>query len=104
MTSTNSERIDDLTAQVASLAAKLNTLVETNSASHNNIASISSPSRDDPPEKRFLKLDVPRFNGTDAPGWIFKITQFFLYHETPEEERIIIALFYLDGPTLAWYQ
>ncbi|MCI56914.1 retrotransposon-derived protein PEG10-like, partial [Trifolium medium] len=51
-----------------------------------------------------LKLDVPRFNGGDAHGWILKISQFFTYHQTPEEDRITIASFYLDGPALAWYQ
>ena len=48
-----------------------------------------------------LKLDVPRFDGTDPVGWIFKITQFFSYHRTPEAQRITIASFYLDGPTLS---
>ncbi|MCI56834.1 hypothetical protein A2U01_0078085, partial [Trifolium medium] len=48
--------------------------------------------------------DVPRFQGTDPLGWIFKISQFFAYHNTPEEERIIVASFYLDGAALAWYQ
>lgn len=50
-----------------------------------------------------LKLDVPRFNGTNAHGWIFKISRFFSYHQTPEEERITVASFYLDGAALAWY-
>jgi hypothetical protein len=47
---------------------------------------------------------VPRFNGGDTHGWIFKISQFFTYHQTPEEDRITIASFYLDGPALTWYQ
>jgi hypothetical protein len=51
-----------------------------------------------------LKLDVPRFDGTNPHGWIFKISQFFEYHRTPEEERITVASFYLDGAALAWYQ
>ncbi|WVY94257.1 hypothetical protein V8G54_033345 [Vigna mungo] len=55
-------------------------------------------------QRHFLKLDVPRFDGTDALGWIFKITQFFDYHNTPKEERITVASFYLDGPALAWFQ
>ena len=33
-----------------------------------------SPSASQPPR---VKLDVPRFDGTDPLGWIFKITQFF---------------------------
>ncbi|BAT89679.1 hypothetical protein VIGAN_06070000 [Vigna angularis var. angularis] len=52
-------------------------------------------------QRHFLKLDVPRFDGTDPLGWIFKITQFFEYHNTPEEERITVASFYLDDTTLA---
>jgi len=33
--------------------------------------------------KSFMKLDVPSFNGFNTMGWIFKITQFFDYHQTP---------------------
>ncbi|WVZ24645.1 hypothetical protein V8G54_003189 [Vigna mungo] len=54
--------------------------------------------------RHFLKLDVPRFDGTDPLGWIFKITQFFEYHNTREEERITDASFYLDDAFLAWFQ
>jgi len=51
-----------------------------------------------------LQLDIPRFEGHDPHGWLFKITQFFEYHLTPMEERITVASFYLDGLALAWYQ
>ncbi|BAT79082.1 hypothetical protein VIGAN_02189500 [Vigna angularis var. angularis] len=54
-------------------------------------------------QRHFLKLDVPRFDGTDPIGWIFKISQFFEYHNTPEEERITVASFYLDSAALAWF-
>lgn len=37
-------------------------------------------------------------------GWIFKISPFFYYQNTPDEERITITSFYMDGPTLSWYQ
>ncbi|MCI22893.1 hypothetical protein A2U01_0044071, partial [Trifolium medium] len=37
-------------------------------------------------------------------GWIFKISQFFDYHHTPEAERLTVASFYMDGPALSWYQ
>ena len=50
-----------------------------------------------------MKLDVPRFDGSDATGWIFKITQFFEYHATAEHERLTIASFYMEGQALAWY-
>jgi len=52
----------------------------------------------------WMKLDVPRFDGSDAIGWIFKITQFFEYHTTPDHERLMITLFYMEGQALAWFQ
>jgi len=66
----------------------------------------SSRGMSDPltPQRHFLKLDVPQFDGTDPCGWIFKISQFFNYHHTPEEKCITVASFYLDGLTLSWYQ
>ena len=51
-----------------------------------------------------LRLDVPRFDGSDPMGWLFKISQFFDFHHTPLDQRITIASFYLDGEALAWYQ
>ncbi|CAJ2644149.1 unnamed protein product [Trifolium pratense] len=51
-----------------------------------------------------IKLDIPRFDGTDPMGWIFKINQFFYYHLTPDEQRLRIASFYMDGDALSWFQ
>ena len=51
-----------------------------------------------------MKLDVPRFDGTDPLGWIFKINQYFEYHGTPEHVRLTIASFYMEGRALAWFQ
>ena len=51
-----------------------------------------------------MNLDVPRFDGSNAPAWIFKINQFFDYHRTPEDERLQVASFYLEGTALSWYQ
>ena len=51
-----------------------------------------------------FKLDVPQFDGHDPLGWIFKISQFFDYQGTPEEDRITIASFYLDSAALSWFQ
>lgn len=51
-----------------------------------------------------MKLEVPHFNDIDPMGWIFKITQFFDYHSTPDSECLTIASFYMDGLVLAWLQ
>ena len=47
---------------------------------------------------------MPHFDRHDPIGWIFKISQFFYYQGTPDEECITVASFYLDGPTLSWFQ
>ena len=45
-----------------------------------------------------LKLEVPRFDGSDPEGWIFKVTQVFEYHATPDHDRLTTASFYMEGP------
>ena len=57
-----------------------------------------------PPHRPHMKLEVPKFDGQDAIGWIFKINQFFEFHGTPERDRLTIASFYMEGPALSWYQ
>ena len=92
-----------LTSQIESLFDRLTaiTLQPNNTPSPNPTAHIP-PS----PASRYhhLKLDVPRFDGHDPLGWIFKISQFFDYQGIPELERLTIASFYMDGPALSWYQ
>ncbi|KAK2407034.1 hypothetical protein QL285_042695 [Trifolium repens] len=51
-----------------------------------------------------IKLEIPRFDGSEALGWIFKINQFFDFHRTPEDQRLNIASFYMEGEALTWYQ
>lgn len=51
-----------------------------------------------------MKLEVPRFDGTDATGWIFKATQYFDSHGTSDAYRLQVASFYMDGPALSWFQ
>ena len=51
-----------------------------------------------------MKLDIPRFDGTETLGWIFKINQYFEYHNTPEKDRLTIASFYIEGRARAWFQ
>jgi hypothetical protein len=51
-----------------------------------------------------IKLDIPRFDGTEPMSWIFKINQFFDFHQTVEDQRLRIASFYMEGEALTWYQ
>lgn len=51
-----------------------------------------------------MKLEIPRFDGSNPIGWIFKATQFFEYQNLPDQEKITIARFYMEGPALSWFQ
>ncbi|KAH1243585.1 hypothetical protein GmHk_07G020633 [Glycine max] len=61
----------------------------------------SSPSMSPRPSPPRMNLDIPRFDGTNALPWIFKITQFFDYHRTPKDEHLQVASFYLEGAALS---
>lgn len=56
------------------------------------------------PITHHMNLEVSCFNGSKLMDWIFKITQFFDYHAMSEHERLTIALFYMEGPVLAWFK
>ncbi|XP_006584211.2 uncharacterized protein [Glycine max] len=92
---------DRVEAALARLTSRIEDLLQHVTPS----ASPSFPPRSPiPAHSHRMKLDVPRFDGTDPLGWIFKITQFFEYHGTPDHDRITIAAFYMEGRALAWFQ
>jgi len=68
-----------------------------------NLIPISSTLTPRPATTHKMKLDIPCFDGTETLGWIFKINQYFQYHNTPEKDRLTIASFYMEGRALAWF-
>lgn len=92
------ETFDELSSKVDAIITQLTFLTTT--------LSPSSPQTTTPQTTltSHMKLDVPKFDDIDAIGWIFKISQFFTYHQTPEADILTVASFYMDGPTLSWYQ
>ncbi|RVX18944.1 Retrovirus-related Pol polyprotein from transposon 297 [Vitis vinifera] len=53
---------------------------------------------------RFMKMEIPKFNGTDPHGWVFRVEEFFDFHGTPEPLRLRIVSFHMEGPAAGWYQ
>lgn len=51
---------------------------------------------------RTSRLDFPRFDGTDATGWICRAEQFFLHQQTQTLERLLMASFHVEGKALQW--
>ncbi|CAJ2661673.1 uncharacterized protein LOC123886206 [Trifolium pratense] len=95
------------------MAAALSALNEKLDSLASDVATLrdSQPPATPPPPppnntlpRQHMKLEVPRFDGSDALGWIFKINQFFDFHQTPDHDRLTIASFYMDGPALSWFQ
>ena len=51
------------------------------------------------------KLRFPKYNGADNPlVWLHKCDQYFLSWSTPEDQKVWIASFYLDGVASEWYK
>ncbi|XP_019455099.1 PREDICTED: uncharacterized protein LOC109356222 [Lupinus angustifolius] len=53
---------------------------------------------------RSVKLDFPKFDGTNTLNWIFKANQFFEYYNTPDLDRIMIAAVHMEGDVIPWFQ
>ncbi|XP_035543593.1 uncharacterized protein LOC118347680 [Juglans regia] len=53
---------------------------------------------------RAIRLDFPTFNGGDPHGWLYKVNQFFSFHNTLPQHRLRLASFHMEGKTLVWFQ
>lgn len=51
-----------------------------------------------------MKFDVPRFDGSNPTDWLFRIQAYFDYYGTPEETRLQIVAFHLEGCAASWFQ
>lgn len=49
-------------------------------------------------------MQVPHFDRRDSFAWIFKINKFFNFHQAHEDQRINIAIYYMEWTTLSWFQ
>jgi hypothetical protein len=50
------------------------------------------------------KMDFPKFEGENPADWLYKAKQYFLIHETHEDDKIPMASFHLEGVALTWFQ
>ncbi|PWA58748.1 prolyl oligopeptidase family protein [Artemisia annua] len=51
-----------------------------------------------------MRLEVPKFNGTDPERWIFAIYEYFDLIATPNEQQIQIVAFNLEGDVTEWFR
>lgn len=64
----------------------------------------TSSSTVQPFQVRNIKLDFPRFDGSDVMNWIFRAEQFFDYYSTPDAQRLIIAAVHMENDVVPWFQ
>lgn len=50
-----------------------------------------------------MRLEAPRFFNKSPSAWISQMQRYFDYYNTPDQRRLIIVSFYLDGDVLYWY-
>ncbi|KAH9685457.1 hypothetical protein KPL70_013962 [Citrus sinensis] len=53
---------------------------------------------------RVAKLDFPKYSGDDPTEWVNRVTQFFYYQETSEDQRVVLASYHLEGEANQWWQ
>ncbi|VFQ71455.1 unnamed protein product [Cuscuta campestris] len=51
-----------------------------------------------------LKLDMPKCDGTDPLGWLFKVHEYFSFYAVPEESRLSAVCLMLEGQALDWFR
>ncbi|GJT78680.1 hypothetical protein Tco_1045405 [Tanacetum coccineum] len=64
----------------------------------------SNPRQQQPFHIRQVKLDFPRFGGTDPLNWLFRAEQIFTYYDTPDAQRLTIASVHFEGSVVPWFQ
>ena len=51
---------------------------------------------------RYIKRDFPRYSGTEPTEWLHRITHFFEYQGIPEDQKVPLASFHLEGEANIW--
>ncbi|VFQ72886.1 unnamed protein product [Cuscuta campestris] len=51
-----------------------------------------------------LKLDMPKTNGTDPIGWLFKAHEYFTFYGVADELRLPAVSLMLEGAALDWFR
>jgi len=91
-------------ARFAKLELVIDDLTITGSVGGSNSSSGGPHSHPPLFQVRNIKLDFPRFDGTNVLQWIFKAEQFFDYYGTPNLQRLTIAAIHMDKDVVPWFQ
>lgn len=57
-----------------------------------------------PNHNRNPKITLINFDGANPHDWIFQAERYFTYYSTPEDQRVELASFHMQGQALTWFQ
>lgn len=60
---------------------------------------LSSPNKEKNPT-----VALTTFDGNNPHNWIFQAERYFNYYSTPEDQRVELASFHMQGQALTWFQ
>lgn len=50
-----------------------------------------------------MRVDLPSFDGDNPSNWVYKAIRYFDYYQIPENQRIKLASFHMEGDALIWF-
>ncbi|GJY22842.1 ty3-gypsy retrotransposon protein [Tanacetum coccineum] len=95
------QHADAFQAQMAALQAELQVTKDMLQAAHpggggGDHLSLTLP--------RSMRLDVPKFSGSDPDRWIFSITEYFTLLNILVDQRLRVVGFNLEGDAAEWFR
>jgi len=96
------KRDEDYVARFERIESVLDTLSQIKAIGGST--SNSAVNNPQPFQVRNIKLDFPRFDGSDVLHWIFKVEQFFDYYNTLDAQCLTIAGIHMDKDVVPWFQ
>lgn len=46
---------------------------------------------------KHIKVNMPRFDGTETGHWLYSVRRYFIYNKVPEDQELLIVSFHVDG-------
>jgi len=54
-------------------------------------------------QAKAVQFEFPKFDGADPIDWVLKAQQFFSYGQIPDNQKVPISAFHMEGRALQWY-
>ena len=54
--------------------------------------------------QRKNRLEFPRYGGDDPTEWLNRVAYYFEYLDVPEQEKVTVAAYYMEGKAHQWWQ